>query len=181
MTTIRPYNDKDFEMMFAAFNARVEWLVSKGLEDQWGAEPWGDDIRNKVIKSIPEEDAKGAKRWVAEVDGESVGWLVMTPFRSDYIPVTDQDKPGNEAFLKTLLVKPGFSGRGIGEKLLEVAKQYAREEKAEWLRLDCYRGPAGKDGLVKYYESKGFTKARAFAVPGRKGKEWTGQLLEMAV
>ncbi|KAJ7065349.1 acyl-CoA N-acyltransferase [Mycena amicta] len=178
MVSIRPYEDKDFEAMFAAFNARVAWLTSKGLEGQWGALPWGEDRKTRLRSGIP-GDTKGV--WVAVVDGESAGWLVITPYRSDYIPVTADDKPGKECFIKVLLVHPKFAGRGIGDRLLELAKESAIKDKAEWLRLDCWRGPEGKEGLVKYYEAKGFTKARAFATPKGDGSEWTGQLLEMMI
>ncbi|KAJ7777285.1 hypothetical protein B0H16DRAFT_1301946, partial [Mycena metata] len=92
-----------------------------------------------------------------------------------------EDKPGKELFLKTLVVHRRFVGRGVGEFLLQFAKKFAVEEKADWLRLDCWRGPVGKDGLVKYYLGNGFSRAREFAARAPDGKEWPGQLLEIKV
>ncbi|KAJ7918828.1 hypothetical protein B0H13DRAFT_1991869 [Mycena leptocephala] len=86
-------------------------------------------------------------------------------------------------FLKTLVVHRSFVGRGVGEFLLGFAKGLAVEERPEWLRLDCWRGPAGKDGLVRYYEGNGFVRARAFVIPPKAEdkKEWPGQMFEIKV
>ncbi|KAJ7027930.1 acyl-CoA N-acyltransferase [Mycena alexandri] len=177
-------SESDFEFLWATFSSCIEWLVSKGHEAQWGAEPWGADVKERVRNKIPLEDAKGARRWIAEVDGESAGYLDITPFRSDYLPVAAEDKAGKEMFLKTLVVHRKFVGRGVGEFLLQFVKKLAVEEKADWLRLDCWRGPPGKDGLVKYYLRNGFSRAREFVVPPgtqNNAKEWPGQLLEIKV
>ncbi|KAJ7460712.1 acyl-CoA N-acyltransferase [Mycena latifolia] len=185
--TIRQYSsasEADFEFLFAAFNSCVVWLASKGLEGQWGAEPWGADSKKRFRERIPMEDAKGARRWIAEVDGEPAGYLDVTPFRPDYLPVSEtEDKPGKEFFVKNLVVDRKFIGRGVGEFLLGFAKKLAVAEKADWIRLDCWRGPVGKDGLVRYYEGNGFQRAREFVNPPKTDREaeWTGQLLEIKV
>ncbi|KAJ7156888.1 acyl-CoA N-acyltransferase [Mycena crocata] len=185
--TLRSFStttDADFERFFATCNTCVEWLASKGLEGQWGAEPWNDDKKEKIRAKMPVEDAKGMRRWIAEIDGEPAGYLDVAPFRPDYLPVAPQDKPGKEFYVKTLVVDRKFAGRGVGEFLLGFAKKLAVEEKAEWFRLDCWRGPPGKDGLVRYYERNGFSRAREFAAsdPKTKNEEpWPGHLLEIKV
>ncbi|KAJ7623542.1 acyl-CoA N-acyltransferase [Roridomyces roridus] len=181
--TARSFSDSDFEFMFDAFNSAVVWLTSKGLEDQWGGEPWDDKVKEKLRNKIPIDKARGARKWIAEVDGQPAGYLEVTPYRPDYLPVSPEEKPGKEFFLKMLVVHRKFIGRGVGEFLLDFAKNLAIEEKADWFRLDCYRGPEGKDGLVRYYEGKGFQKVREFAnaPEGDEKKEWPGQLLEMKV
>ncbi|KAJ7272531.1 N-acetyltransferase GCN5 [Mycena haematopus] len=181
---IRPYTESDYEFLFAAFNSCVEWLASKGLEGQWGAEPWGDDTKERLRVEMLKDDALGARRWIAEIDGEPAGYLDVTPFRPDYLPVSEtEDKPGKEMFAKTVVVHRKFVGKGVGEFLLRFLKKLAVEEKAEWLRLDCWRGPAGKEGLVRYYEANGFVRAREFVVPPKpaREKEWPGQMLEIKV
>ncbi|KAJ6485845.1 acyl-CoA N-acyltransferase [Mycena sanguinolenta] len=181
--TIRPFTEPDFEFLFGAFNSCVVWLSSKGLEGQWGAEPWGDDSKEKMRAKMPKEDALGARRWIAEFDGEPAGYLLVTPFRPDYLPFSEtEDKPGKETFAKMLVVHRKFVGKGVGEFLLRFLKKLAVDEKAEWLRLDCWRGPAGKDGLVRYYEANGFVRTREFVVPRSEGEEeWPGQMFEIKV
>ncbi|KAJ7850034.1 N-acetyltransferase GCN5 [Mycena olivaceomarginata] len=182
--TIRQYTEPDFEFLFATFNSCVEWLASKGLEGQWGAEPWGASTKERLRAKIPKEAANGARQWIAEIDGEPVGYLDITPFRPDYLPASaTEEKPGSETFVKNLVVHRKFVGRGVGEFLLRFAKRIAVEEKTVWLRLDCWRGPAGKDGLVRYYEGHGFVRARDFVNPPKEDgeAEWPGQLLEIKV
>ncbi|KAJ7636144.1 acyl-CoA N-acyltransferase [Mycena polygramma] len=183
--TLRPFtnSEAEFEFLFAAFNSCVEWLAAKGYGEQWGPEPWGADIKERLRKNVLEEGARGARRWIAEVDAEPAGYLDITPFRPDYLPVSAQENPGTETFVKSLVVHRKFVGKGVGEFLLRHAKKVAVEERTEWLRLDCWRGPPGRDGLVRYYEEQGFVKAREFSEPpkkeGEKGRP--GQLFEMKV
>ncbi|KAJ7164493.1 acyl-CoA N-acyltransferase [Mycena filopes] len=181
--TLRPYNSEseaDFEFMFSTFNSCVEWLASKGLEAQWGAEPLGADAKDRMRNKVPEDDAKGTRRWITQLDGEPAGYMDLTPVRPDYLPVSSDEKPGKEYFIKTLIAHRKFVGRGVGEFLLQFAKKLVVEEGAEWLRVDCWRGPPGKDGLVRYYLGHGFSRVREFVVPA-KGKEWPGKLLEIKV
>nr|GAT56540.1 N-acetyltransferase GCN5 [Mycena chlorophos] len=186
--TLRDYTKTDFEPMVNAFDARIAWLTSKGHTGQWGSEPLAEErvVEMRALMA-PEHAAAGVRGWVAEdsENGTSAGWLVVTPMRSEYVPGPtedqEEDKPGKECWLKLLLVNPEFGGRKVGDLLLEQAAKYAREDGAVWLRLDCWRGPEGQDGLVRYYESKGFTKVRPFVAPGRREKEWAGQLLEMKI
>ncbi|KAJ7173604.1 acyl-CoA N-acyltransferase [Mycena filopes] len=184
--TLRPWNsssEADFEFMFSTFNSCVEWLASKGLEAQWGAEPWGADTKDRLRSKIPGEDAKGARRWIAELDGEPAGYMDSTPFRPEYLPASSElEKPGKELFVKNLIAHRKFVGRGVGEFMLRFAKNLAVEEGAEWFRVDCWRGPEGKDGLVRYYLGHGFSRAREFVIPAKgEEKEWPGQLLEIKV
>ncbi|KAJ7281982.1 acyl-CoA N-acyltransferase [Mycena rebaudengoi] len=182
--TIRPYHtdpEADLASLFATFDSCVEWLAKKGLEEQWGAVPWSAEAKAKIHAKILADTLKGGRRWVAEVDNVPAGHLCITPFRTDYLPVAPDDKPGKECFVKELEVHRDFAGRGIGAKLLHFATALARDEGFDWIRLDCYRGPEGKDGLVRFYEGQGFVKAREFSIPSSTADKspWPGQLLEM--
>ncbi|KAK7038146.1 N-acetyltransferase GCN5 [Favolaschia claudopus] len=182
--TLRPFtsSESDSEFVWSCFSARVEWLASKGLDGQWGH--WDSDTKEKIRASLPADTAKGARSWIAEVDGAPAGFLQLTPFRAEYLPFDEkEDKPGKEIYVKALVVHPDFKGKGVGEYMLRYAKGIAEEEKADWLRLDCWRGPEGKDGLVKYYEGQGFARAREFVTPAPapRAGEWPGQLLEMKI
>ncbi|KAK7031448.1 N-acetyltransferase GCN5 [Favolaschia claudopus] len=182
--TIRAYKESDFEFLWATFASRVEWLASKGLEGQWGAEPWDAADKERIHTKTHKELSLGARSWIAQVDAEPAGYLHVTPFRAEYLPFSEtEDKPGKEMFAKMLVVHRKFKGAGVGEFLLRFLKGLAVEEGADWLRLDCWRGPPGKDGLVKYYEGHGFVRAREFVVPAKysEEQEWPGQLLETKV
>ncbi|KAJ7281980.1 acyl-CoA N-acyltransferase [Mycena rebaudengoi] len=182
--TIRPYHtdsEADIAFLFATFDSCVEWLAKKGLEEQWGAVPWSAEIKVEIHAQILADALKGARRWVAEVDNVPAGHICVTPIRAGHLPAAADDKPGKECFVKQLVVHRDFAGRGIGVKLLHFAMALARDEGFEWIRLDCYRGAEGKDGLVRFYERQGFVKTREFNIlPSTADRSpWLGQLLEM--
>ncbi|KAF8196791.1 hypothetical protein K438DRAFT_1825558 [Mycena galopus ATCC 62051] len=58
-------------------------MASKGLGGQWGAEPWGEDTKARLRAEI---DALSARRWIAEVDGEPAGYLLVMSFRPTISP-----------------------------------------------------------------------------------------------
>ncbi|GAB3521290.1 hypothetical protein GCM10027575_50390 [Phytohabitans suffuscus] len=75
-----------------------------------------------------------------------------------------------ELYVNLLVTSRAFAGRGVGARLLDRAREIARERGVRQLRVDCYRGD--DRALVRYYESQGFTATDTFAVG-----EWPGQLL----
>ncbi|KAK7038088.1 N-acetyltransferase GCN5 [Favolaschia claudopus] len=181
---LRPYTLADFDFFWSTINSRIKWLASKGLEGQWGAEPWDSAVREHMRARLPEDASKGAHNWIAEVDGELAGFMQLTPLRAEHVPFPkSEDKPGDELYLRLFLVHPHFRGKAIGDFMLDFAQTFALEKKVDWLRLDCWKGPEGKDGLVKYYERKGFTRRREFVVPpqGSRPTEYSGQLMELKV
>ncbi|KAK7016326.1 N-acetyltransferase GCN5 [Favolaschia claudopus] len=185
--TLRPYTSTDFEFLWSTIDSRIAWLTCKGLEGQWGAEPWDSEIKEQLRSRLVEDARRGGFNWIAEVDGQLAGFFQMTPFRPDYLPLlkTD-DKPGEELYLRLLVVHTDFGGRGLGEFMLRFAKRFAGERKVDWVRMDCWKGVPGegKDGLVRYYEGKGFTRVHDFVVPAERLKrvtEYAGHLLEWKV
>ncbi|KAK7033374.1 N-acetyltransferase GCN5 [Favolaschia claudopus] len=172
--TLRPYTSTDFEFLWSTIDSRIAWLTSKGLEGQWGAEPWDSEIKEQLRSRLVEDVRRGGFNWIAEVDGELAGF-----FQTD-------DKSGEELYLRLLVVHTNFGGRGVGDFMLGFAKRFAGESKVDWVRMDCWKGVPGegKDGLVRYYEGKGFTRVRDFVVPAERLKratEYAGHLLEWKV
>jgi GNAT superfamily N-acetyltransferase len=67
-----------------------------------------------------------------------------------------------------------LAGHAIGTMLLDHARELARADGVELLRVDCFAG--GDGALVRYYEKQGFTRAEQFVVPVNDS-EWPGQVL----
>ena len=65
-------------------------------------------------------DRWGGERWVAERDGEVVGYAGAGPPR-------DADAPAGSGELYAVFVDPGEQGRGTGRALIEHAAAYLRE------------------------------------------------------
>ncbi|GGS04490.1 GCN5 family N-acetyltransferase [Streptomyces aureoverticillatus] len=164
---IRPGAPADIPLFLGILDSAVERLVSQGRTKQWGTEPLS---RNpKVVESIDKYVADGSP-WLAEVDGEAAGMLLLTDSPGSYIPPVDEP----ERYVHYLATDPRFAGRGVGRALLAHAAAETRRQGISLLRVDCYAGNEGK--LVAYYESNGFVRAETFT---EKNGTWPGQVLEM--
>ena len=96
------------------------------------------------------------ERWLAEIDGELLGWAAVTP-PADGIAVLDH-----------LWVDPRCLGRGIGTRLFRVAADRARELDAE--RLEWSAEP----NAVGFYEKLGGPKMRDHVTEWGRLAPWMG-------
>lgn len=103
---IREYTFEDAEAHAEVHRQSVRGLASEDYRDEV-IEAWA----TKEPEDSPLEEEK--VRFVAEEEGEIIGF-------SDYNMETNE--------LSGLYVKPDYTGRGIGEKLLERAEEDAREK-----------------------------------------------------
>jgi len=187
------YNDNDRAIIAEVFSSCIEWLnAEKATPEQWGSHPWRKDQINekadKVIKlgiNIVEMKPEGAQQKVP------IG-LYGTGERMPYVPKDpklsegEEEDLSNELYLRVLLIHRKYKGHGIGSRLVQKAKEEAREKGKDWLRLDCYGGVEKdglrRDGLLKYYQSKGFTPVRPFAIWDKEREcDWPGMIVEMKV
>lgn len=63
-------------------------------------------------------------------------------------------KPQSNIYLQDLVVTKSLRSRGTGTLLLNAAKEYGREKKADFFRTQVF--PQNKDGL-RFYERNGFS------------------------
>lgn len=125
---IRKYNFDDAEAHAEVHRESVRGVASEDYRDEV-IEVWAS--KEPEDSSLDEEK----ERFVAEEDGKIVGF-------SDY------NKETNE--LSGLYVKPDYTGKGIGEKLLQKAEENARENGLE--RLWCKSTITAKD----FYQKHGY-------------------------
>jgi GNAT superfamily N-acetyltransferase len=144
----------------------TEWLVGRGRADQWGTEPHSANPRR--IEQVRGFVADGGL-WIAELDGRVVGALSVGEALPYVSPATEP-----ELYVRLLVTDRKLAGHGIGTVLLDHARELARADDVELLRVDCFAG--GDGALVRYYEKQGFTRAEQFVVPVN-GSEWPGQVL----
>jgi GNAT superfamily N-acetyltransferase len=172
-------------------NSCIAWLVNeKDTPEQWGAKTWGveDDGQHtdkfigfgiNAVEMVP--PGKSERVTVA---------LYGTGSRMPYVPKDpklgegEEEDLSSEHYLKVLIVHRKYKGHKLGERLIQMAKQEAKEKGKEVLRLDCYRSlekdGVPTDGLVKYYERNGFKPVRPFTVWVESRQiNWPGMLLEM--
>jgi RimJ/RimL family protein N-acetyltransferase len=66
------------------------------------------------------------------------------------------------AYLHSLVIKPEFSGGGLGKKILQSIENQLINQNIHLLRLDCV---AHNPALCQYYESQGFVKVGEKQMP----------------
>lgn len=183
-------NDIDRAIVANIRKSRVEWLNSvKDTPEQWGNESWTEqeleyyiNLGLHIVEMDGLTDKLGLTPVAIYVLGERMPYVPKDPS----LPEDAEENLTDELYLTSLVVHRDARGLGIGEKLIEMAKEKARELGKEWLRLDCYRG-LDKGGvlrneLVKYYEEKGFRCVRPFDYwLESRNFSWPGMLMEMKI
>ncbi|MEV0442576.1 GNAT family N-acetyltransferase [Streptomyces spectabilis] len=159
----------DVPVFLDLLDSAAEWLVSRGYTKQWGTEPLS--TRPRLVELVEKYVAEGTP-WIAEVDGEPAGMLLLTERPTDYVAAVDEP----ERYVHYLATGRRFAGLGVGRTLLAHAVAETRAQGVSLLRVDCYAGNGGK--LVAYYESNGFVRTETFTA---KDGTWPGQVLAMRV
>lgn len=160
---IRPAGPEDAPTVLSLFDDAVAWLVSRGLDGQWGTEPWSQDpARVERVRGLASEGL-----WIAELPGaaggtDPVGALTATEEPPDYAPGAGE----RELYIHMLLASRSHPGRRIGSLLLDHAREQARARGISLVRVDCWSG--GDGALIRYYEHQGFTPTERASVGGRE-------------
>jgi GNAT superfamily N-acetyltransferase len=154
----------DAPILLDMFDEAVAWMVARGNTEQWGSEPWSaQPHRAAGVRTIVRE----GDLWIAELDGEPVGALIVSDKPPTYAPPAEEP----ELYVILLLVSRRHAGKKIGTALLDFARDEARAREVALMRVDCYAGGTGE--LVRYYTRHGFTPTEAFT-----HDTWPGQYLE---
>ncbi|WP_344893335.1 GNAT family N-acetyltransferase [Nonomuraea antimicrobica] len=125
---VRPATADDLEALvrmyerLVAFDAQFGWVTERAST--------GERIRESVVAEVlPHQWC-----WLAEVDGEPVGCVVVEPpARSGWIADVVNDSP--VGYLGVMYVEPSARGRGVGPALANVAHGRAAAEGVSSLLL----------------------------------------------
>ncbi|MCJ0869510.1 GNAT family N-acetyltransferase [Streptomyces sp. AP-93] len=167
---IRPGGPADVPAVLAMLDSAVAWMNARGNTEQWGTTPHSrlpggvERVRRYTTENSP---------YIAELDGEPVGALVLDSGPSPKMPmIPSAGEP--ERYVRLLVSDRRYAGLGIGAALLVRAAQETRRAGVQLLRVDCWAGGTGE--LVAYYERNGFTRTAPFL-----SGTWPGQVLEQRV
>ena len=160
MPTIRPLSDDD------CLHALTELLHRSyaSLAEQG----WNFTAVDQPV-SVTRDRLAGAQGFVAELDGRLVGTIAVRgpkPAGEAYIadpPPPLYTTPGT-AILSQLAVHPDCRGLGLGERLIDAAEAWAREQGFAQLALDTAE-PA--TALRRRYERRGYVTVG--------GVQWQGK------
>ena len=122
------------------------WIVKRHAEiyaQEYGwTEPFEALCAQIVLDFLNKNDSKYERCWIAELDGENVGTVMM---------VKDSD---DVARLRLLLVDPKGRGLGLGTRLVDESIKFAREAGYKKVTLWTH---SVLTGARKIYQNAGFT------------------------
>ena len=133
--------------MLGVLTDAARWLTERGVEQ------WPDRFSVEWVMPAIER----GETWLAEVDGEAVGTLVVQ--WDD--PMFWAGYPAEAGYLHRLAVRR--PGGGDGGVLLEWAERLAADHGRAFLRLDCV---ASNAPLRAYYERAGYEHVGDVTVGG---------------
>ena len=120
-------------------------------------------IAGRVHADYPESPAVFAERLslypagcrVAEVEGAPVGYAVLHPGRLGAPPALDTllgglPEPADCLYIHDVALLPAARGHGLGEAVLEIARELSRVGGWGWLTL------TSTPGALSYWERQGF-------------------------
>jgi GNAT superfamily N-acetyltransferase len=168
--SIRSGDERDVATILRLFDEAIAWLVERGQTGQWGERPFSERPQN--VERAEAWAGEGGL-WVAELEGEAAGFIVLG---GAYPWVTPAEEP--ELYVQVLVTSRSHAGRGVGGALVRRAYEEARERGIGLVRVDCW---AGAPRLVRWYEEQGFARTETFTVGFGPGGDWTGQVFEHRV
>jgi GNAT superfamily N-acetyltransferase len=122
------------------------WIIKRHAElyaQEYGwTEPFEALCAQIVLDFLNKNDSKYERCWIAELDGENVGTVMM---------VRDSDEV---ARLRLLLVDPKGRGLGLGTRLVDEAIRFAREAGYKKVTLWTH---SVLTAARKIYQNAGFT------------------------
>ncbi|WP_067967666.1 GNAT family N-acetyltransferase [Nocardiopsis trehalosi] len=153
---VREGGPEDGGAVLDMFDGAVAWLTARGRSAQWGSRPWSE-MPERVARV--QEIAAGGGLWIAEADGGEPAGALSVVDRPKY-HVAPAEEP--ELYIDLLITARAHTGRGVGARLLDFARERARQRGVGLLRVDCWSG--GDGALIRYYTGQGFTPTHRVAV-----------------
>lgn len=128
---------------------KAQWLHEIG-SDQWS------DLLSGHDKHGMKQAIERGEVYLFHVQGEIVGMVALwkQPTAWDRDLWGERADNQNVLYIHRLIVRNEFSGRGLGEQMLNEIKQFAQASEAD-LRLDCL---AMNPTLLAFYERNHFVK-----------------------
>jgi GNAT superfamily N-acetyltransferase len=155
--TLRRATKDDLQGVLALLAETAGWLNGRGVH-QWpaGGFPAGRIsplIEEGVLYLLDGERGEGKPAATIALDGHADPefWAA-------------EDRPGSALYVHKLSVARDYSGRGLGEALLDWAGLKVLTTGRRWLRLDCSKD---NSRLQDYYRGQRFAHLRTVDLPHR--------------
>jgi GNAT superfamily N-acetyltransferase len=142
---LRRARPDEIDVVLAVLTQAAGWLRRRGVEQ------WPDRFAVDWVMPAVER----GETWLADVDGETVGTVVVQWDDPIFWPAY----PADAGYLHRLAVR--HHGDDLGRRLLAWAERHAADNGKTFLRLDCV---ASNARLRTYYERAGYEHVGDVAV-----------------
>lgn len=142
---MRPATPDDLDAIVGLLHQADEWLIQRGITDQWIA-----PFRADTIKPLIER----GEVYIGTRDGDPIATFTLT-YRPD--PELWGHQPDDAGYVRRLAVDRAHAGADVGCQLLDHASQIVAATGRPWLRLDCAKH---NRRLHDYNRAHGFTPLR---------------------
>ncbi len=103
-----------------------------------------------------ENDINNKELYVLSVKGQIAGTIVLSNHMDEeYIPIEWLTENSHNLYIHRLATHPLYWGQGYGQKLMDFAEAYAREQNFISVRLDTF---SQNKRNQKFYDSRGYEK-----------------------
>ena len=122
--------------------------------NEHGITQWNDQYPPlEVFSSDIEKDTL----YIMKDDGKIIGIIVLSAEQDEeYEPVDWTDKDGKFLIVHRLAVHPSWQRKGVAEKLMDSAEQFAKENRFTSIRIDTFSSNPRMLALIqkRQYERK---------------------------
>lgn len=127
--------------------ACATYMVKNGIYQ------WNEHYPSKLAF---EKDIERTELFVLENNQAIIGTLVITPIMDEeYNPVQWLTPNAKNAYIHRLSIHPKQQGKGLAQKLMDFAENYAKEHGFISVRLDTF---SQNKRNQKFYELRGYQK-----------------------
>lgn len=103
-----------------------------------------------------QRDIAREELYLLREENEILGIVVLTPeMDEEYVSIEWLTPNGNNLYIHRLAVHPAFWGSGYGQRLMEFAEEFARENKYDSVRLDTF---SQNHRNQRFYEARGYQR-----------------------
>ncbi len=153
---------EDIESVGTIYQEAIDWLTGQNIH-QWQSKVYPT---KDTAQAALEQDCL----YVCLKSHQRVGTFIINEFQWPQYQSLPWKYPGPAMVLHTLVISPGFTGRGIGRAVVEYVMGQARKNNYDCIRLDVFPGNQGAVGL---YRSLGFEfVGKVFFEIKEPGYEW---------
>jgi ribosomal protein S18 acetylase RimI-like enzyme len=145
---IRKATSADIPLL-SRLNVPVQEMHAKG-EPGYFKMPSGDDFAMPFWELMFEHSNNHV--WIAEEGGEAVGHIFVRVGHRDENPFMHAS---DYMYIDQVAVQPEHQGQGIGEALMDVVLQFAREHMLDFIALDTWAFNTEAHG---FFEKQGYAE-----------------------